>query len=283
LPYWNSDIGGFFNSAPDDPDYRELFVRWFQFASFTPIFRTHGTGPGKEYWAFGEEAAAIQKDFIRLRYRLLPYLYSVAGAVTHRHASFMQPLLAEFPDDATAREISDEFLVGPSLLVAPVLERGARARRVYLPGGADWVDAWTGGVHRGAQWLDCAAPLARLPLFCRAGSILPMGRVVQRSSDQVHHPLMLLVHPGRDGVFDLYEDAGDGYGYAAGESSLVPVRWDEASRTLSLGERHGSYPGMATTRVIEVVVVAPGHGWPGVTSGEVRRFVYDGRPADIRL
>jgi alpha-D-xyloside xylohydrolase len=271
MPYWSMDCGGF--SVPerysaenptsaDLADWRELYTRWFQFATFVPLLRSHGERPLREMWFFGGEddpAYRTQLKFDRLRYRLLPYIYSLAGAVTHEGGSFMRPLVMDFPGDARACAIGDQYLFGPALLVNPVTQPQARSRAVYLPatpGG--WYDFWSGAAVAGGRAIDAPAPYEALPLYVRAGSILPSGPDLQYANEKPADPVTLHVYAGADGRFTLYEDDGATYGYERGECARIPLRWDDAARTLTIGARVGSFPGMLQERTFRVVLVAPG-------------------------
>ena len=261
IPYWTTDIGGFFIGNPNDEGYRELFVRWFEYGTFCPIFRVHGTRTTNqnELWSYGAQAQEILTKFDRLRYRLLPYLYSLAWRVTSGSYTIMRPLAMDFREDRRALETGDEFLFGPAILVNPVTEPGATTRRVYLP-RANWVDFWTGRAEAGGRSIDAAAPLDRIPLYVRAGSIVPMGPEVQYATENPNGPVELRVYPGADGEFTLYEDENDGYGYERGAYATVDVKWDDRAKRLSFGARHGRYPGMRETQTFHVVVVREGHG-----------------------
>ncbi len=260
LPYWNTDIGGFFGGDPADPKYAELFTRWFQFGAFCPMFRVHGTGQPKEMWRFDEPTQRILIDYDRLRYHLLPYIYSVAWRVTNEGYTMLRPLVMDFRNDAKGHDIPDQFLFGPALLTNPVTKAGATTRRVYLPAGTRWTDFWTGESHAGGQSIETAAPLETLPLFARAGSILPYGPAVQYAAEKPADPLELRVYRGADGDFTLYEDEGDNYNYEKGAYAAIPLRWDDKAQTLTIGERHGEFPGMLRERTFRVVWVSSGHG-----------------------
>lgn len=251
IPYWNTDIGGFVGRSPQDPDYRELFIRWFQFAAFCPIMRNHGTCDSKEIWRFGAEAEDILRAWIELHYQLLPYFYSLAWENHRNGKPFIRPLLLEFPDDPQARAVADQFLLGPGLMVCPVVQPGVTRRPVYLPAGRAWYDFWTGQKHEGGQTIEAEAPLARLPLFVPAGTILPIEpNRLQHTKAYTGTRLELRVYPGADAAFTLYEDSGDGYQYEDGERLELPIRWDDNSARLELAPTRGSFPGAPSERVI---------------------------------
>jgi alpha-D-xyloside xylohydrolase len=296
MPYWTMDIGGFsvpgrFSrpdaSAADVEEWRELNTRWFQFGTFVPLTRVHGEAPKREMWELGGEthpAYQAHLKFDRLRYRLLPYVYSLAGAVSHDDATFLRPLVMDFPEDVAAREITDQYLFGPALLVSPVTSYKARARSVYLPAGADWYDFWTGKRLRGGQTLNAAAPYDAIPLHVRAGSILPFGPELQYTDEKAADPLTLVVYTGADGATTLYEDDGASYGYERGALSRIPLAWNEKTRTLRLGARQGSFPGMLAERTVEVVVVSGKRPVPFSFALRPQRTVrYAGDAIDIRL
>ena len=270
LPYWTMDIGGFsvpgrYNAPSPTPadleDWRELNTRWFQFGTFVPIMRSHGEKPFREMWFFGDEnhpAHRSQLKFDRLRYRLLPYIYSLAGAVTHDGGSFMRPLVMDFPDDARACQVGDQYLFGPALLVSPVTTPQARSRAVYLPAtSGGWYDFWSGAAVAGGQTIDAPAPYEALPLYVRAGAILPLGPDLQYATEKPADPVTLHVYAGADGRFPLYEDDGATYGYERGECARIPLLWDNAARTLTIGARIGSFPGMLAERTFRIVLVTP--------------------------
>ena len=261
LPYWTTDIGGFVLGHPDDPDYRELFVRWFQFGAFNPIFRVHGTrSPDQnELWSYGPEAQAILTAFDRLRYRLLPYVYSVAWMTTRERYTPMRPLVMDFRTDARAASVGDQFMFGPSVLVNPVLELAARSRRLYLP-HARWYDFWTGRSDDGGRTIDAEAPLERIPLFVRAGAILPLGPDVEWATERPADPLEVRVYRGADGSFTLYEDEWDSYDYEKGAYATIRFDWNESRGVLTIGDRRGGFPGMLEERTFRIVFVDEHHG-----------------------
>jgi len=260
IPYWNTDIGGFFGGKTSDPKYAELFTRWFQFGAFCPLFRVHGSGAGKEMWQWDAATDAILVKYDRLRYRLLPYIYSTAWQVTHAHDTLLRPLVMDFRADATAAGVSDEYLFGRAILVNPVTTPGATSRQVYLPGGRDWYDFWTGRRTAGGQTVNAAAPIDTLPLYVKAGSVLPLGPVIQHAEENPAAPLELRVYRGADGAFTLYEDDGTTYDYEKGAYTEIPITWNEAGQKLTVGARRGSFPGMVAEREFRVVWVGEGRG-----------------------
>lgn len=271
IPYWTTDIGGF--SVPgrfsrpdpkraDVDEWRELNTRWFQFGTFCPLLRVHGEAPIREMWEFGGDtspAFRAQLKFDRLRYRMLPYVYSLAGAVTHEHGTMMRPLIMDFPADPSVRTISDQFMFGPSMLVTPVTTYKQRRRAVCLPAGATWYDFWTGSAFKGGQTIDVPAPFDSIPVHIRAGSIIPLGPELQYAAERPADPVTLYVYAGADGEFTLYEDDGVTYGYEQGQFSRIPLRWNDATRTLSIGQRIGTYPGMLAERSFQLVIVSQDH------------------------
>ena len=275
--YWTTDAGGFFpqqwdgawfgmgefNDGVDDPGYRELYVRWLQLGMLLPMMRSHGTGTPREIWRFGEKGTpwydAIEKA-IRLRSRLVPYLYALGDACTRTGMPMLRTPALMFPEDAFLTAVDDELLLGDFILAKPVthwMEHGPFGQKteqpdwceqVYLPAGLDWY-AWEDGMPiHGGQTVTAAAPLDTVPMFVRAGAILPLGPVQQHVGEIANPDITLTVYPGADGDFILYDDAGDGYGYEQGECARIALHWDDATRTLSCSARKGSYPGMAQTR-----------------------------------
>ena len=261
LPYWTTDIGGFVSGNPEDPAYRELFVRWFQFGTFNPILRVHGTRSNdqNELWSYGPEAQKILTSFDSLRYRLLPYIYSLAWKTTREGYTPMRPLVMDFRTDVQAANTADQFMFGPAILVNPVTEAGALARHVYLPNGK-WYDFWAGTKVDGPRTIDAAAPLDIMPLYIRAGSILPLGPPLEYTSQAPADPLELRVYRGADGAFTLYEDEGDTYNYEHGAYATIPMSWDEARKTLTIGDRSGRFTGMLESRKLEIVFVGEKRG-----------------------
>ena len=264
LPYWTTDIGGFVSANPDDPAYRELFIRWFEFGTFCPIFRVHGTRTTNqnELWSYGPEAQKTLVSYDKLRYRLMPYIYSLAWKTTHQGYTVMRPLVMEFRADTRAQNTGDQFLFGPAILVNPVTEPGATSRHLYLP-EAKWFDFWTGTALSGARAIEAPAPIDRIPLYVRAGSILPMGPEVEFASEKSADPIEIRVYPGTNGSFTLYEDENDSYNYERGAFATIPFLWDDTTQTLTIADRTGSFPGMLPSRTFRIVVVRTNHGIGG--------------------
>jgi alpha-D-xyloside xylohydrolase len=268
LPYWTMDVGGFavpprFSrekpTAEDLEEWRELNTRWFQFGTFVPLLRVHGEAPPREMWRFGGEshpAYQTQLKFDRLRYRLLPYVYSLAAGVTRDAGTLMRALVMDFRDDLRARELIDEYMFGPAFLVSPVTTYKARQRPVYLPQAVLWYDFWTGAAKLAGQTIQAAAPYESLPVYVRAGSIVPCGPELQYTGEKPTDPITLYVYAGADGGFVLYEDEGLNYNYERGVSATIPLTWRESTRTLTIGKRQGTFPGMPAERTFEVVLVA---------------------------
>jgi alpha-D-xyloside xylohydrolase len=262
IPNWTTDIGGFAlepryekPGAADLKEWRELNLRWFQFGTFTPLFRSHGQFPYREIFNLAPKGSDVYESlawYDRLRYRLMPYIYTMAGDTWQNDGTIMRGLVMDFPNDAKVRTIDDEFMFGPAFLVAPVHEYGARSRKVYLPAGSDWYDFQTGKRHAGGTTIDADAPLNRMPLFVRAGAIVPVGPAVQYTGQKPDAPITVYVYPGHDGSFSLYEDEGTNYGYEKGASSRIPLTYDDANHTLHLGERQGSFSGMVEKRRFRV-------------------------------
>jgi alpha-D-xyloside xylohydrolase len=260
--YWTTDIGGFISGGNlNDPKFRELFVRWFQFGAFSPIFRVHGTRwpDENELWSYGPDAQKILVDYDTLRYRLLPYIYSEAWQVTSKHGTLMRPLVMDWRNDVDAQNTGDEYMFGPAILVSPVYTQGATSRTVYLP-QSTWYDFWTGDRVAGAQRVQADAPLEKLPLYVRAGSIIPMGPAMEWSTEKPADPIELRIYSGADGDFVLYEDENDSYRYEKGAHATIALHWDDGARTLSLGDREGSFPGMLKEHTFRVVLVGKDHG-----------------------
>lgn len=268
IPYWTTDVGGFAvppRFAREDPDpedveeWRELTARWFQYAAFCPLTRVHGQFPPREMWYFGDDshpAYRTQLAFDRLRYRLLPYVYSLAARVTREHDTMMRALVMDFGHDPEVLDVGDQFMFGPAFLVNPVTAYKARSREVYLPKGALWYDFWTGEALAGGRTITAPAPYERLPVYVQAGSIVPIGPELQYTDEKAADPLTLWVYGGADADFEIYEDDGVSNGYERGAFSTIALHWDDAGKRLVIAERSGSYPGMLEERTFRVVFVS---------------------------
>lgn len=284
-PNFNCDLGGFFagrykrSGGIASENWRELYVRWMQLGTFLPMMRSHGTELPREIYLYGKEGEPVYDALVaavKMRYRLMPYIYTVAADAVLKRDSFMRPLVADFPADKTTWNITDEFLLGRQILVAPVLKAqytsednksegkaknvdytAERKYTVYLPAGADWWDVEKGVKHEGGKRIEITTTLASQPMFAKAGSVLPLGPDVQFNGEKPWDELEIRVFPGADASFELYEDDFETYAYEKGEWSRIPFAWDDASRTLVIGERIGAFQGMATNRVFRIVL--PGH------------------------
>jgi alpha-D-xyloside xylohydrolase len=293
VPNWTHDIGGFAledrysKELPEAmPEWRELYLRWFQFGAFSPLFRSHGEYPFRETPIIAKDDPAMMEGltyYHRLRYRLLPYIYTLAADTWFDDGTMMRPLVMDFAGDRQAWGIDDEYMLGPVLLVAPVTVFGARERTVYLPEGPGWFEAGTGRRVAGGQEFIAAAPRERMPLFVRAGAIVPLGREVQWTGEDPQGPLTVHVFAGADGAFAVYEDQGEDMGYARGEFARIPFAWDDENRTLTVGAREGHFPGMAATRRIGVVVHDGSGSGPVFAAEPVRWVDYDGAAVEVAV
>lgn len=285
-PYWTTDIGGYwpaFPGATEQPAYQELYARWFEFGTFCPIFRTHGHRPHNELWSYDKvEPTLIRYD--KLRYRLMPYIYSLAWKITQEDYTLQRPLVMDWRTDEKTWNIGDEFMFGPALLINPVLKANATHRTVYLPASPKWYDFWTGDATTGGKEIEADAPLDRMPIYVRAGSIVPMGPEIEYATQNPDGPIELRVYQGADGQFDIYEDAGDGYDYEQGQHSLIPIHWNESTGQLTIGKRNGSFPGMVEKRTFRIVKVAVGHGaGEQMTITPDKEIVYEGKEIQVDL
>ena len=317
-PNFNTDIGGFFcgsyntrggGSAPRNPQFQELYVRWMQYGLFCPVFRSHGADAPREIWQFGKKGEpvydAIEKQ-IRLRYRLIPYLYSTAWQVTSNNDSYMRPLFSDFANDKKVWDMTDEFMFGRSILAAPIVNPQYTEEKIirtdamtgwnrqnatdgsnngaidftatktatkYLPKGATWYDFWTGKYYAGGQNVTLETTLDRVPMFVRAGSILPLGPEMQYVGEKAWDNLELRVYPGANGDFTLYEDEGDNYNYEKGQYATIAFHWNDKTRTLTIDERKGNYPGMLTKR--QFTIVTP--------DGKQQVVNYEGMQKQVRI
>ncbi|MGD1046246.1 MAG: TIM-barrel domain-containing protein [Bacteroidota bacterium] len=265
IPYWTSDIGGYRSSSWTAPNWstasnRELFTRWFQFGTFCPIFRIHGKGERALFsknWDANTKSILLNYD--NLRYRLLPYIYSLAWKVTSEGYTMMRALAFDFRTDAAIYNIQDQYMFGPAFLVNPVTAQ-AITRKVYLPKSTIWYNFWTGEILAGGHTIDAQSPIETIPLYVRAGSIVPMGPFMQYATEKSSDTLELRIYPGADGQFTLYEDENDTYNYENGQHSIIPFIYYDTSRQLIVGARQGTFPLMSRERVFNIVWVDTGNG-----------------------
>ena len=274
IPYWTMDIGGFcvedryvaaqtlFNEKgienDDLKEWRELNTRWYQFGCFAPLFRAHGQWPFREVFNIAPESHPAYKSIVaytKLRYNPMPYIYSLAGMTHFDDYTIMRPMVMDFTADTYSRDIKDQYMFGPALLVAPVCEYGARSRSVYLPEGEQWYDFYTGAAVAAGKNVTVDAPYERMPLFVRGGSIVPFGGDIQSTAEESKEPLTLYVYAGRDGSFSLYEDEGTNYNYEKGLCSHIQLSYDDSKSVLTISDRKGEFPGMKNERTLKVVKI----------------------------
>ncbi len=274
IPYWTSDIGGYHLGweSPDwsAPSNREMFTRWFQFGTFSPVFRIHGKGERalfSENWDVDTKTILLKYD--NLRYRLMPYIYSLSWKVTNEAYTILRALAFDFRTDAAINDIRDQYMFGPAFLVSPVTDQkyslpadvaSEKTRKVYLPKGTSWFDFWTGKTLAGGQTITAPAPIETLPLYIKAGSIVPMGPFLQYATEKPADPIELRIYPGADGEFTLYEDENDTYNYEKGSYATIPMSWDEKKNTLIIDDRHGKFTGMLEQRTFHIIWVGNYHG-----------------------
>lgn len=276
IPYWTMDIGGFCvedryvraaryaknaKSEFDDlREWRELNTRWYQFGAFCPLFRAHGQWPYREIFNIAPDGHPAYRSVVyytNLRYRLMPYIYSLAGMTHYDDYTIMRPLVMDFTPDRRVRSISDQYMFGPALMVAPVTSFCARERKVYFPEGAVWYDFYTGAAVEGGAEAIVDAPYERLPLYVRSGAIIPFGPEMQWSAEKPAETIDLYVYAGADGSFTLYEDENLNYNYERGARAMIPVSYDHRTSTLTIGRRDGRFPGMLERRVFNIIKVSP--------------------------
>ncbi|TKK68901.1 DUF5110 domain-containing protein [Ilyomonas limi] len=263
IPYWTMDIGGFaverryeHPNATDLKEWQELQTRWYQFGTFCPLFRSHGQYPYREIFNIADEESTAYQSMLyydKLRYRLMPYIYSLAGATHYKDYTIMRGLVMDFAKDTAVTNIGDQFMFGPALLINPVYTYNATNRKLYLPAGQGWYDIYSSKYYTGGQWITADAPYERMPLFVKEGSIVPTGPALQYTSEKKADPITLFVYTGKDGSFSLYEDGDTTYDYEKGAYSIIPFTYNEATKTLTIGKREGTYDGMLTNRTCNVV------------------------------
>jgi alpha-D-xyloside xylohydrolase len=308
IPYWNSDIGGFFlnrfRKKLEDPEYRELYVRWLEFGTFCPMMRSHGADAPREIYQFGKKGDkaydAIEK-YINLRYRLLPYIYATSWDVTANQSSMMRALVMDFPKDKNALNINDQYMFGKSLLVSPVTQAmyikpgvGAdatnledfsaiKSKETYLPAGTDWYDFWTGERFSGGNKVTKPTPLDVIPLYVKAGSVLPFGPAVQYAEEKKWDDLEIRVYPGANGKFVLYEDENDNYNYEKGIYSTITFDWDDKTKALTIGERSGSFPGMIANRNFNILLMDTSRDKANMAGQPGKQISYTGKKIAVKF
>ena len=273
IPYWTTDIGGYASSPSPNwalPENRELFIRWFEYGTFCPVYRIHGVDDKSLMSSYWDAATRqILRNYDRLRYRLMPYIYSLAWMVTSENYTIMRHLIMDYRTDSHVKNIDSQFMFGPYMMINPVYSEGATKKSVYLPAG-DWYDFWTGSKISGGQTITADAPLDTMPIFIKAGSIIPMtGQAIQCAAQSID-PLEIRVYRGADAKFVLYEDEGDTYNYEKGQYSLIPFTYNEASKKLTIGARQGAYNKMLQNRTFDIVFVDNNHG-----GGLIVSSIYD--------
>lgn len=304
IPYWNSDIGGFFVSrysgGVENVAYRELYVRWLQFGAFCPMMRSHGADTPREIYQFGKkgdlEYDAIEK-FINLRYRFLPYIYSTSWQTTVNASSMMRALMMDFSHDKAALDINDQYMFGKAILVHPVTEpqytsissgkatasfSKIKSTNTYLPSETIWYDFWTGENFEGGRSVERPTPMDIMPIYIKAGSVLPLGPKVQYANEKTG-PIEIRVYPGADGNFMLYDDERDNYNYEKGEYATIEFHWNDKTKTLTIGERNGSYPGMPKETLFHIGLVGKDEGVGLESSRSSKPIKYKGKKIMVKL
>lgn len=302
IPYWTMDIGGFCvedryvagqlaydkggNENADYKEWRELNTRWFQFGAFAPLYRAHGQFPFREPWNIAPKGHPAYESIIyytNLRYRLMPYIYTMAGMTHFDDYTIMRPLVMDFGSDKKVENISDQFMFGPAFMVNPVYKYGARNREVYFPENSNWYDFYTGKFIKGGQKLTVDAPYNHIPLYIRAGSIIPVGPELQYTSEKPAEEIVLYVYQGKDGDFTLYEDEGVNYNYEKGKYSSIPFHYNEAAGTLTIEARKGGFNGMMKNRIFNIVVVNNNNPKAFQFDAKGKQVKYDGRKQVVSL
>ncbi len=303
IPYWTMDIGGFcverryeeaqhvFNRTgqenADSKEWRELNTRWYQFGAFCPLFRAHGQYPYREVWNIAPESHPAYKSIVYytdLRYRMMPYIYSLAGMTWFNDYTIMRALVMDFGRDTKVNNIGDQFMFGPAFMACPVYEYGARSREVYFPETTGWYDFYTGKYIAGGQTLKVDAPYERMPLYVREGAIIPYGPAMQYSDEKPASDITLYVYAGQNGAFTLYEDENVNYNYEKGKYAMIPFTYDEAARSLLIGDRQGEFNGMLRERTFNVVLVDKANPQPfDLAKANGQKVQYNGSKQIIKL
>lgn len=267
IPFWTMDIGGFVvekryeqPSAPDLEEWRELQTRWFQFGAFVPLFRAHGQFPYREVFNIAPEEHPAYKSMLyynKLRYRLMPYIYTLAGMTYHNNYTIMRGLVMDFAKDTAVNNIGDQYMFGPSLLINPVYTYKDRTKMLYLPAGQGWYDFYTGKYTKGGQRITAEAPYERMPLYVKEGSIIPVGPELQYVSEKAADTITLIVYTGKNASLKLYDDENTNYNYEKGAFSHIPFTYNEAAKELIIRAREGNFTGMLKNRTFKIVWISP--------------------------
>jgi len=294
IPYWTMDIGGFAVEGryekPNEQDleeWRELMTRWYQFGAFVPLFRSHGQFPYREMFNTAPENHPAYQSILyydKLRYRLLPYIYSLAGAAYHSNGSMMRGLVMDFPNDTAITSLSDEFLFGSSLLINPIYIYKQRTKEVYLPKGSDWYEIYKGQYFDGGRKIVTDAPYERMPLFVKAGSIIPFGPELQYTSERPADTITLFIYTGKNASFNLYEDEDVNYNYEKGLFSSIKMDYDEQTKSLTIHDRKGEFPGMLQKRVFNIIWVTKNRSKPlDFNQSWDEQMTYEGKQKIIKM
>ncbi|MBN2522917.1 MAG: DUF5110 domain-containing protein [Bacteroidales bacterium] len=294
IPYWTHDIGGFSHEdryyqpeGKDLEEWRELNTRWYQFGAFSPLFRVHGQYPFREVFNMAPEGHPAYRSMVyynTLRYRLMPYIYTLAGNTYHKDYTIMRALVMDFTHDENVYNIGDQYLFGPSIMVCPVYEYKVREREIYLPEGNGWYDFYSGRYYTGGQTINVSAPYERIPLFIREGAIIPAGAEIEYTGMDPGKEIKLFVYKGKSNSFVLYEDENVNYNYEKGAYSLIPLEYDEESKTLKIGNREGTFEGMASEKTISIIWMDSSSNLgfdPGMDA--YTKINYNGEPQTIIL
>lgn len=302
VPYWTMDIGGFcvedryvkgaakYLEAGEENDdlkeWRELNTRWYQFGAFAPLFRAHGQWPFREVYNIAPEDHPAYNSIVKytkLRYNLMPYIYSLAGKTYFDDYTIMRPMVMDFTSDLNTRNLKDQYMFGPAFLVAPVYKYGARDREVYFPAGETWYDFYTGKAVKGGQTLKVDAPYETMPLFVRGGSIVPAGGDIQYAAQKSDEPVTIVVYGGRNGDFTIYEDEGTNYNYEKGAFSKIRLEYNDKTNELTIADREGSFPGMQSDRKFNIVKVDAAHPVADAIKAKGKLVNYNGKKAVVKL
>lgn len=287
MPYWTTDIGGFFRpgkSQYSDENFRELLIRWFQWGTFNPIFRIHGYQSETEPWKYGDSVENNMRKMLNLRYKLLPYIYSEAWQITKNGSTIMRPLVMDFIKDSEALNPKYEYMFGKAFLVAPVTEPKVKEMDVYLPKFTSWYDFWTGEYFEGGKTIKASANIDEIPLFVRAGSIIPIGPSIQYAEEK-NDPIEIRIYPGGNCEYNLYEDEDDNYNYENENYSIITFKWDDTKKVLTINERKGSFHGMLNERKFNIIYVSKnkGAGMDVCKKMYDKVVTYDGKEVIVKL